>query len=135
MRRTWLCSLLVAAALGLAACGGDDGEEQAATPTPTPTAAEEAGAGEPLALRSPADGALVFEPETLEAPAGRVRIAYTNPSSTPHAVAIDGVEGQSEVITDGETTWTVELEAGEYTYFCPVGNHRQAGMEGTLTVE
>jgi len=133
MRRTWLCSLLVAAALGLAACGGEDGEEQAATPTPTPT--EEAAAGEPLALSSPADGALVFEPETLEAPAGRVRIAYTNPSSTPHAVAIDGVEGQSEVITDGETTWTVELEAGEYTYFCPVGNHRQAGMEGTLTVE
>ena len=30
---------------------------------------------------------------------------------------------------------SADLEAGEYTFYCPVGNHRGAGMEGTLTVK
>ena len=30
---------------------------------------------------------------------------------------------------------SADLKAGEYTYYCAVGNHRSAGMEGTLTVE
>jgi uncharacterized cupredoxin-like copper-binding protein len=28
----------------------------------------------------------------------------------------------------------VDLDAGEYKFYCPVGNHEQAGMVGTLTV-
>jgi uncharacterized cupredoxin-like copper-binding protein len=29
----------------------------------------------------------------------------------------------------------VELKAGTYKFFCTVPGHRQAGMEGTLTVQ
>lgn len=29
----------------------------------------------------------------------------------------------------------VPMEKGEYTFYCTVGNHREAGMEGTLIVE
>jgi uncharacterized cupredoxin-like copper-binding protein len=28
----------------------------------------------------------------------------------------------------------MNLEPGEYKFYCPVGNHEQAGMVGTLTV-
>jgi uncharacterized cupredoxin-like copper-binding protein len=28
----------------------------------------------------------------------------------------------------------VDLKAGEYKFICPVGDHAQAGMEGSLTV-
>jgi uncharacterized cupredoxin-like copper-binding protein len=29
---------------------------------------------------------------------------------------------------------TVDLKAGKYEYYCPVDGHKDAGMEGTLTV-
>jgi plastocyanin len=149
MRRlTWILALLLAAgALAAFGCGGDDEEPaaeetptatQEATETPTEEPTEEGGGGgEALTLASPEDGALEFEPTELTAPAGSITISYDNPSSTPHAVAIEGGpdNASSDTITESSTELTVDLEAGEYTFFCPVGQHRQNGMEGTLTVE
>jgi plastocyanin len=121
--------------------------EEAATdeedPGTTPAAEEpqietEAGV-ETVELTSPETGDLVFEPESLEAPVGEVAIDYTNPSEVPHNVAIegDGEElAQSETVTGGDSaTATVALEAGEYVYYCSIPGHREAGMEGALTVE
>jgi plastocyanin len=121
--------------------------EEAATdeedPGTTPAAEEpqietEAGV-ETVELTSPETGDLVFEPESLEARVGEVAIDYTNPSEVPHNVAIegDGEElAQSETVTGGESAAaTVALEAGEYVYYCSIPGHREAGMEGTLTVE
>ena len=39
------------------------------------------------------------------------------------------------MITGSSTTLDAELEAGEYTFYCSVDAHREAGMEGPLTVE
>ena len=55
----------------------------------------------------------------------------------PHAVEIEGngVEEETETVTGEDAPpLTVDLKPGEYEFYCPVGNHRAEGMEGTLTV-
>jgi plastocyanin len=139
MRRT-ITALFVAAAF-LGGCGGDDEDEPAATPTATAEetqapAEDGGGGGEAVEVASPEDGGLSFEPAELTAPAGEVTFTYDNPSQVPHAFDIEGVDGAAtDTITESDASVTVQLDAGEYTFYCPVGNHRQAGMEGTLTVE
>jgi plastocyanin len=126
-----LAVALIALTLGLAACGGDDNGEQ-------PAANGGGGGGEAttLALAADPDGGLSFDQTSLEAPAGEITIEFTNDASIPHNVTLEGVEGgATETITASTASVTVELEPGTYTYFCSVGNHRQGGMEGTLTVQ
>jgi plastocyanin len=104
-----------------------------------PPVEQEPAGGPALALTSPEDGALLFEPDALEAEAGEVTIDYTNPSTIPHNVAIEGdgeTLAQGETVTDGASgPATASLEPGEYVFFCSIPGHREAGMEGTLVVE
>ena len=144
MRR--IAVFAASAALLFAACGGDE-EEPAATPAateavteapteaPTEAATEAAAAGAKLAIAADPGGANAFTETELTAEAGQVEIDFKNPSESPHAVVIEGVDGASTETVQGADAppITVELEAGEYTFFCPVGNHRADGMEGKLT--
>ena len=131
--------LLVGATLAVAGCGGDDEEPASggsSESTPTATATEPAsGGGENLALAADA-GALKFDKSELTAPAGKVTITMDNPSDVPHAVEVEGngVEEETKTLTGGTADVTVDLKAGKYEFYCPVDGHRQAGMEGTLTV-
>jgi plastocyanin len=143
MRRLAIC--LTLATLAVAGCGGDDEETAESTPTPTPTATATAetggapsGGGETLTIAADPGGGLKFDKEELQAKAGKVTISMDNPSDLPHAVAIDGGQGATPgktVNKGGKSVASAELDAGEYTYFCPVGDHRSGGMEGTLTVQ
>jgi plastocyanin len=92
-----------------------------------------------LALSADPGGELKFDKSSLTAKAGNVTIVLRNPSSatTPHAVEIEGqgVEEESDTIDPGATTKvSAKLEPGEYEFYCPVDDHKGAGMEGTLTV-
>jgi plastocyanin len=42
--------------------------------------------------------------------------------------------GGTPTFQGGTKTVTLNLSAGTYTFFCSVPGHRQAGMQGTLTV-
>jgi plastocyanin len=136
MRRTFLALALTAALL--AGCDGDD-EEPAATATAAATEepAGGGGGGETIDVSAPADGSLKFDQSELSAKAGKVTIKFANPSQVPHAVEIEGngVETETETVTDGDASVSTDLKPGTYTFYCPVGQHREAGMEGTLTVK
>jgi plastocyanin len=138
MTRRALLFLIVlpALALGLAACGG--GDEAATTGGGATTAGGGGGGGgETLQLAADPSGALKFDKTSLEATAGNVTIDFTNDSSLPHDVKLEGpgVDGEgTDTITGSSTSVTLDLQPGEYTFYCSVDGHRAAGMEGKLVV-
>jgi plastocyanin len=123
-----LIALLV---LALAGCGSDDESGNGGGGE-----SSSGGGGQTLALAADPGGALEFDKTELSAKAGKVVIDFDNPSSTPHAVEIEGngVEAKSDTVTEGTASVEADLEAGEYEFYCPVGSHAST-MKGTLTVE
>jgi plastocyanin len=114
--------LLLVTAL-LAACGGEEAPEGGA------------GAGDALEI--------VLTDFAIESPAGSPEPGtYTarvvNEGGVVHALKVDGPTGETESarLQPGQS---VELEldlseAGEYELTCPVGDHRDRGMEASLAV-
>lgn len=148
MKKTAVALAMILAALALAACGGDDDttaeatiDGGAATETEAESTEAEGGAsgGGIVAIEADPEGQLAYTTTEASAEAGEVAVEFTNESAVPHDVDVEDAEGnvvlETEVITESGETTSAELEAGEYTFFCSVPGHRQAGMEGTLTVE
>jgi plastocyanin len=128
MRKT---ATLVLIAAALAGCGGGGSKKSSSTPAATAS-------GPATSLKLAADkSALKFDKTSLTAPAGKVTITMSNPSSLSHNIAIEGggLDSAGPIVGNGGTsTVTANLKAGKYTFFCAVDGHRQAGMQGTLTV-
>jgi plastocyanin len=87
----------------------------------------------------PADpnGALSYQFAEAKAPPGQLEIDSPNDSTVPHDISLEGngVNEKGEVVSNGGVSRiTVDVKAGEYTFYCSVTGHRQAGMEGKLTV-
>jgi plastocyanin len=135
-----LIAVVALAGFGLAACGGDDDEDTtAAATTTTETAPAGAGGGaSTVDVSAPADGSLSFDQTDLTTKAGSVTINFDNPASLSHDVKVEDSSGSelggTDLVSQGDATATVDLQAGTYTFFCSVPGHREAGMEGTLTV-
>jgi plastocyanin len=78
---------------------------------------------------------LYFTPSALEVAPGDATIELTNHGQVVHNFTVDEL-GIQVVATPGAS---IEIEAtdlkpGVYQFYCSVSGHRQAGMEGTLTV-
>jgi plastocyanin len=110
------------------------------TPAPasSPAAAETAAPAETkLALAADPGGQLSYDTTKLAAKAGKVTITMANMSPIEHNVTIaegSKVLGATPTFVGGSKTVTVTLKPGTYTFYCSVPGHKQAGMEGTLTV-
>jgi plastocyanin len=98
-----------------------------------------AGSGASFEVEADPSGNLAFTSEKITAKAGKDTVNFTNSSPVPHDVHIEDSSGKelggTEVIQEGSNSAEVELKPGTYTFFCSVPGHRQAGMEGTLTVK
>jgi plastocyanin len=150
MKKVVALLALVLAATALAACGGDNGT------TTTETGGEAAGgaaatgaeggeggaaaAGSTVQLEADPGGGIAYTTEEVGATAGDVTIEFDNPQPIEHDVAVEDSNGEevgkTDLVTEGSASTTLKgLEPGEYTFYCTVPGHREAGMEGTLVVK
>ncbi len=134
------CALLLAAGT-LAACGSSSSDNSSSSSSAGASGTPSGSASTSLDEQAVEGGDenLSFSKKTLTAKAGNVTIKMSNPSgnSLPHAIEIEGngVEKETEVLQPGsDGSVTANLKPGKYTFYCPVGDHRSEGMQGTLTV-
>ncbi|MGY1669354.1 cupredoxin domain-containing protein [Geodermatophilus sp. SYSU D00710] len=134
-----------------------EGEHSEDTPSPSATSSSATSGGTTPSSAAPestpaAAPAAPAEARTVTATEGEMYIDLSESSFTPGEYTIEVVnegnathdlvverDGQdvaaSDTIGPGEsTTLTVTLEAGEYVFYCSIGNHRAMGMLTNVTV-
>ena len=125
MRRNplqWVGALVAVALLGatLAACGGP-GAAASSSNAPVNVTLSEFKIDMPTALHT-----------------GQTTLNVSNTGKFTHSVEItgNGIDQKLEsTLKPGEkAALQLNLTAGTYTVFCPVGNHRDRGMQVTVTV-
>jgi plastocyanin len=142
---------LAAGLLVLAGCGSSSSSSSSAASAPAPattTATETststsstpspASGSSNLSLEANPEGALKYNTTALSAKAGKVSIAFANMSPVGHNVTVasssGAVVGATPTFSGSSKTLALNLKPGTYKFYCSVPGHRQAGMEGTLTV-
>ena len=152
MKKVVAFLVLALAALALVACGSssDSSSSTTATGGGGESTAEQggpakeesnSGGGSASTLKFEADpnGELAYTTTSASTKAGKVTIDFNNPQALTHDVAIEDSSGEevgkTELIASSSDSTTVDLEPGTYQFFCTVPGHREAGMEGVLTVK
>jgi mono/diheme cytochrome c family protein len=121
----------------VAAVAGEGGKDKGLLATAVKAAGGGTAKEKNGVLSIPADpgGQLAFTASKATGTAGPATIEMPNQSGTNHDIVIDGL-GKGPVVSKGVSSFKAQLEAGKtYTYYCSVPGHRQAGMQGTLTVK
>jgi len=147
MKKVAVAFALVLASFALVACGSSSDDSSSTSAETTESQAEtgggqaeggSAGSASTLDIEAASSG-LAYASDSATAKAGKVTLDFTNPQPLTHDVAIEDSSGKTigktELIAEGSDSAAVNLKPGEYTFYCTVPGHREAGMEGTLTVE
>ena len=137
--------------VGISACGSSSSSSttaanKPAAPTPgattgsSSTSKPSAPTGGGTAIAADPSGQLKFDKTSLSSKSGKVTFTFTNKSSVPHNFTIQkgtsgATIGATPTFAGGSKTLSVNLKPGTYTFFCSVPGHRQAGMQGTLTLK
>jgi plastocyanin len=127
VRQSRIVATLVLALLvpGLAACGGDDDDGNGAEgKTVTAQNGEVTVTGRDI----------YFEETVINAEPGELTVTLSNQGAQQHSFRIDDPSIRVQAGPGQDETGSVEVDAGEYQYYCDVPGHR-ATMNGTLVVE
>jgi uncharacterized cupredoxin-like copper-binding protein len=118
--------------------GGEDSGALAQAGAPKQSSKPVAAEGGRLEIGADPSGALAFTATKATAEAGPLELVMPNPSPIDHNIAVKNgsVDEKGPVVGNGGTSEvSVDLEPGEYVFYCSVPGHEQGGMKGDLTVE
>ena len=137
-RKALLAPVLIAVALGLSACGGDDDETTGSAPateTTTEAAGNETGGSTPApsgeAQRSEKVKIVefTFQPEPVTVQVGG-KVIWQNEDTAPHTATADDGSFDTETIEQGKLESETFKQAGTIPYFCEI----HPDMRGTVEV-
>jgi uncharacterized cupredoxin-like copper-binding protein len=125
--RLTLSAALIVLSLAAAGCGSDS--DEAATTSGS-------GAGQAIEI---GETEFALDPSSVQVDqTGTVTFRVTNNGAVDHALEVDGqgIEEETDTIEPGGSAeLTVDLTTeGSYELYCPIGDHREQGMEGELVV-
>jgi plastocyanin len=153
MKKVVALLALALASVALVACGSSSSNSSSSSTTEATSGGGETtsggagggkeegagGGGSTLKFEADPEGTLAYTTTEATAKAGEVTVDFNNPQGLEHDVAIEGPSGEeigkTELIAEGSDSTTVNLKPGTYHFYCTVPGHREAGMEGTLTVK
>ncbi len=150
MKKLAALLVLALASAALVACGSSDSTTTTSTSSggeanggaAAESGKEGGGSEKPsslVKLEADPNGELAYTTTEASAKAGLMTIEFNNPQGLTHDVAIEDSNGKqigkTDLIANEKTSTLIDLKPGTYTYYCTVPGHREAGMEGTLTVE
>lgn len=130
---------------GLTACGGGDSGSSAASSTTGSSAVSSSAATSESSGGSSQTEALTATETNFKIKldedhikAGSYTITVVNDGEATHNLAVEEngtTKATSDSIGPGEkTTLKVDLDPGQYVFYCAIGNHRAMGMEIAVTV-
>ena len=135
-----ITALLVVLAVSMAVVtsGGSTSKATAAPITQTGRQAASGSGISSVKEEANPEGQLKFTTKDLSAKSGTVTIGFANASPLPHNLTIaqgTTVLSATPTFQGGAKTLALKLAPGTYVFYCSVPGHRQAGMEGKLTVQ
>jgi uncharacterized cupredoxin-like copper-binding protein len=143
MRSTRRFAVLLAVGAAIAVpvvgCGGSDDDEDSSSNAATPAATTGGGGGAGGAVDLTATD-FKFDPSEPTVKSGEVSFTLKNDGQTEHSLEIEDVNGEDveiegDVSSGSSGTLTANLAPGSYEFYCPVGNHKEMGMTGEITVK
>ncbi|MGA6946351.1 MAG: cupredoxin domain-containing protein [Solirubrobacterales bacterium] len=136
-----LLAIGAAVAVPMVGCGGgsdDNSTGNAATQASTTGGAAATGAGGTVNLTATD---FKFNPSDQTVSSGDVTFNEKNDGQVTHSLEIEDVtpghdqELEGDVSPGQSGTLKANLAPGKYEFYCPIGNHKEMGMEGEITVK
>ncbi|HEX5821531.1 MAG TPA: cupredoxin domain-containing protein [Solirubrobacterales bacterium] len=139
-RFAMLFAIGAAVAVPVVGCGGSSNDNNSSSNAATPASTSgggSTGAGSTVNLTATD---FKFDPSDPTVKSGNVTFDMKNDGQVTHSLEIEDVtpghdqELEGDVSPGSSGKLTANLKPGKYEYYCPIGNHKEMGMEGEITV-